>query len=284
MTAPIVTFGKMDFQEFSVFLHKTIEKYSSSETLEDYSFYIPPDSLDQLYDIEKRTSSNSQNQSNKIKMVMGSDRQFTLFQKILSRTGISSLEEETRRTVIGIYDFGNHDFGGMGLPKYFKKVLEGEILGVVLDLAKKNKMYDRNISHFMSEYFKKDQDEKHLFLVLSLGEAMGEKIISRISSKEGSSKVNIRARYGKKLMKKELPKTWKVIDRKEEELASLDFFYTSHLKIKKVQPTIEGFESVSFHSHIAMYPYQMYLDLLSHIKEKCEGTFSQRKVMDEISE
>lgn len=284
MAASIVTFGKRDFHEFSVFLHKTIEKYSSSGNLEDYSFYIPPDSLDQLYDIEKRTSSDSRNQSNKIKIVMGSYHHFNLFQKILSRVGISSLEEETKRTVIGIYDLGNHDFGGMGLPRHFKKVLGAEISGVVIDIAKKNKMYDRNISHFMSEYFKKDQEEKHLFLVLSLGEGRGKKIIPSISSKKGSSKKILRAKSGKKLMKKELPKTWKVIDSKKKNLASLDFFYTSHLKIKTVQPTIEGFESVSFLSHIAMYPYQMYLDMLSHIKGKCEGTLSQRKVMDEISE
>ena len=82
-------------------------------------------------------------------------------------------------------------------------------------------------------------------------------------------------------MKNDFTKTWKVIDNKKREITNLEFFYTSYLKIKKLHPKIKGFEPVNFRSHILLYPYNMYVDMLFWIKENYPGTFSHQQIMEE---
>ena len=283
MSPSIVSFGQRGFNEFSVLLHETIERYSSKgEEPKEFSFYIPPDSLEALYNKEKRSSSNHKDSSNKIDIVAGFDREFNSFQKILSKLGIFSPEKKTKRMLIRICNLGNYDSKRTGLPKYFDEKPDDNILGLIVDLTKKDKTHYRNLSYFLKEYFRKHQSEEHhIFLVLKLQNEKGKKIISNIFSQKDSSKDRLRAKIGKKLMKNELPKTWKMIDNKNKDIADLDFFYSSYLKIKKPHHKIKGFEPARFRSYTLSYPYEMYLDMLLFLKEKFQGTLSPQKIVDE---
>ena len=199
-----------------------------------------------------------------------------------SKLGIFSTEKKTKRMLIRICNLEDYASRGTTLPKYFDEELDDNILGLLVDATKKDKTYDRNLSHFLKKYFKKDgKEKKDIFFVLRLRGEKGKKVVSNIFSRKDSSKELLRAKIGKNLMRNELPKTWKMIDNKSDDMANLEFFYTCYLKIKNSHQKIEGFEEFRFHSSTLLYPYEMYLDMLFFLKENFQGTISHQKIINE---
>lgn len=289
MSTSIATLGDKSFTEFSILLHKTLERCSSEGDKSDFSFYIPSESLSVLHSKENRLTSSKggKKQGEKICVVAGFP--YTGLQKLLLKSkslfGGDPDRSELKRTLIRILELEEHDYGRMGLPDRFHEIIESEILGVIVDLNKADDFYDKNLSRILNEYLKqKSSHEKNLFFVLNLPWRTGKKLIPKIHSKKDQAEIKLKV--GKRLMKRDFERTWRSVS--EQSIDNFDIFFTTYSNVSrihpKIHPKLDGLEPTRVHSKVLIYPFFQYLDILSFISNTTQDSKSQKDVISEVIE
>jgi len=278
------------FDEFSVLLHKSMERYSVRDENSGFSFYIPSKSLRLLHIKENRLGSKTKRRLSKgdeICLIAGFP--YNGLNKFMRNLGSAlkkdkSKDNDMKRTSIRIINFGQHDFGKIGLPERFDRIVEDEILGVIIDITKVDSFYDKNLSILLNEYFKQRSNSKnYMFIVLNLPIDKGKKLIFKIFTKEDSQE-EVKRKAGMILMKNNLPKTWNLINKKNT--AGANYFFSTYTivsnKHHRIHPKPDGFEPFDLHPNVLIYPYFQYIDMISYIGNKIKTSKTQKEILSEI--
>lgn len=273
MSVSLVSFNKKSFIRFSILFHKTTEILSlENKKSPPFYFYIPSNSLQRLHQIEKKVEKTNPSIKGEINILVGFEDEQTkkiipeLKKRIIGGSSIEKTSDNAKitRSRIKIVNMKTSSIEEENDKTRYKSFRKENQLGLIIERNNTCNTRDHFVKRFIKHYLEgRENETSSLFFIFEVPYEKNKKMIKKTLASD-----KFRNNIGNTFIERFLPITKAYLRNKKRDLKNVEFFFSTHKKIKRFQPKIEGFRPILLYPKAIIYPYQMYVNLLKFLKEE----------------